>query len=190
MNQMSGHEEFPRIIEAHWVDARVVVFDFHQASHLYRNGFFGLPLGIKKPRMDEFERPLELSLLEAAYLLEKGLISLKDLKSGRPISLVEFKELARERDDQFDARCDIYFDLRDKGYVVRPGLKFGADFAVYEKGPGIDHSPFIVQVMPRDSAISAVDMVRAGRLATSVKKKFTIANPNTRTYYVFRWFKP
>jgi tRNA-intron endonuclease len=69
-------------------------------------------------------------------------------------------------------------------------LKFGADFVVYRLGPGLEHSLFMVHVLPHDSEITAVDMVRAGRLATSVRKKFVIANPLTNSYYFFEWFKP
>lgn len=180
----------PGTIPAFWVDARVVVFDYAHASYLYQHGFYGLPLGIRKPRLEAFERPLELSLLETQYLLERARISLTDLVTGASISADEFARIAGTRDPQFTARWTIYRDLRDKGYVVRPGLKFGADFAVYTEGPGIDHSPFIVQVMEREASISAIDMVRAGRLATSVKKRFVIANPTARSYYVFKWYKP
>jgi len=36
----------------------------------------------------------------------------------------------------------VYKDLRDKGFIIKPGLKYGADFSVYEKGsrPGDEHS--------------------------------------------------
>ena len=61
---------------------------------------------------------------------------------------------------------------------------------MYKKGPGLDHSPFIIQVLPKVTNLTAIDIVRAGRLANSVKKKFIIANPLTRTYYGFKWFKP
>lgn len=168
----------------------MIVFDPEQGSALYSRGFFGLPLGIRKPKRFEFDRPLELSLCETRYLMEKGEITLKDLASGDTVPLEEFVDRARQVDSRFDARYDVYADLRDKGKVVRSGLKFGADFAVYRKGPGIDHSPYIVQVMERDSHITSVDMVRAGRLATSVKKRFVIANPTTKTYYAFRWIRP
>ena len=73
---------------------------------------------------------------------------------------------------------------------MRPGLKFGADFAVYKKGPGLDHSPYLIQVLPKHANLTAIDIVRAGRLANSVKKKFIIANALNRTYYGFKWFRP
>ncbi|MEM2110081.1 MAG: tRNA-intron lyase, partial [Candidatus Odinarchaeota archaeon] len=87
----------------------------------------------------------------------------------------------------------VYLDLRRRGYVVRPGLKFGADFAVYEHGPGIDHSPFLVHVTPSSAKIPPIEMVRAGRLATTVRKKFiiaTIKQGKEARYYAFSWFKP
>jgi tRNA-intron endonuclease len=71
-------------------------------------------------------------------------------------------------------------------------LKFGADFAVYQYGPGIDHAPFIVHVLQNATAISSIEMVRAGRLATTVRKKFVIATiaMGKVVYYMFTWFKP
>ena len=47
----------------------------------------------------------------------------------------------------FDIKYLVFKKLRDVGYVVSPGIKFGCDFAVYEHGPGIDHAPYLVQVV-------------------------------------------
>jgi tRNA-intron endonuclease len=71
-------------------------------------------------------------------------------------------------------------------------LKFGADFAVYQHGPGIDHSPFLVHVLSSSSKMPPIEMVRAGRLATTVRKKFIIATITSKKayYYAFSWFKP
>ena len=69
----------------------------------------------------------------------------------------------------------MYSLLKEAGYIVAPGIKFGTDFAVYEHGPGIDHAPFIIQVEKAGNEITAIDMVRSGRLATTVRKQFIIA---------------
>lgn len=131
-----------------------------------------------------------MSLIEAYYLLNKGEITIYNVKEDKDLSPNEFHEIAKEIHHKFEEKFIIYKDLREKGYIPRPGLKFGADFVVYKKGPGLEHSPFIVHVLPHDSKITAIDMVRAGRLATSVRKKFVIANPLTKSYYFFEWFKP
>ncbi|MFX0133866.1 MAG: tRNA-intron lyase [Candidatus Hodarchaeota archaeon] len=178
-------------IAAHIVGNRVIVFNPEEGTELYKNGFFGKPVGIRKPKTFDFNRPLELSLLEAYYLLEQSKIEIYD--NDKKISKENFLKMVRAHYENFDAKYTVYKDLRGKNFVVRPGLKFGADFGVYEHGPGIDHAPFIVHVLPNTKKISAIEMVRAGRLATSVRKKFIIATlpmPDKINYFIFTWFKP
>ena len=184
-------EDIPKKIPAKFINSRVIVFNPLYASYLYvKKNFFGSPLGINKPRLEYFSKPSELSLIEAYYLLNKGEITIYHVKEDKDLSPNEFHKIAKEIHHKFEEKYTIYKDLRKKGYIPRPGLKFGADFVVYKKGPGLEHSPFIVHVLPHDSKITAIDMVRAGRLATSVRKKFVIANPLTCSYYFFEWFKP
>ncbi|MFW9971389.1 MAG: tRNA-intron lyase [Candidatus Odinarchaeota archaeon] len=197
MNHLKDEEtsldniEVPNKIPTKFINSRVIVFNPLYASYLYvKKGFFGSPLGINKPRLEYFSKPSELSLIEAYYLLEKDEITIYDVKEKKFIDTKEFYEIAKKTHHKFEEKFVIYKDLRERGYIPRPGLKFGADFVVYKKGPGLEHSLFMVQVLPHDSEISAVDMVRAGRLATSVRKKFVIANPLTCSYYFFEWFKP
>ena len=193
LNEMEIPDIFETIerIPTKLINSRVIVFDPVHASYLYvKYNFFGSPLGIAKPRLEFFKRPSELSLIEAYFLISKDKITIFDVKSEKYLSSEEFYEFAKKKHHKFEDKYTIYKDLREKGYIPRPGLKFGADFVVYKKGPGLEHSSFIVHVQPNDSRISAIDMVRAGRLATSVRKKFVIANPLTCSYYFFEWFKP
>lgn len=191
-NQINLDEvEVPERIPTKFINNRVIVFNPLYASYLYvKKGFFGSPLGINKPRLEYFSKPSELSLIEAQYLLEKDEIIIFDVKENKDLSTKEFYKLAKNVHHKFEEKYTIYKDLREKGYIPRPGLKFGADFVIYRLGPGLEHSLFMVHVLPHDAEITAVDMVRAGRLATSVRKKFVIANPLTKSYYFFEWFKP
>ena len=184
-------DDIPEKIPTKFINSRVIVFNPLHASYLYvKQNFYGSPLGINKPRLEFFSKPSELSLIEAYYLLKKDKIVIYDPEKKDKLTTEEFFKEAMKIHHKFEEKYIIYEDLREKGYVPRPGLKFGADFVVYKKGPGLEHSPFIVHVLPHDSKISAIDMVRAGRLATSVRKKFVIANPLTKSYYFFEWFKP
>ena len=184
-------DDIPEKIPTKFINSRVIVFNPLYASYLYvKKGFFGAPLGISKPRLEYFSKPSELSLIEAYFLLENEAITIFDVKENKFLTSKEFFEIGQQIHHKFEEKYIIYKDLRQKGYIPRPGLKFGADFVVYRKGPGLEHSPFIAHVLPHDSKISATDMVRAGRLATSVRKKFVIANPLTASYYFFEWFKP
>lgn len=191
-NQINLDEiEVPEKIPTKFINSRVIVFNPLFASYLYvKKGFYGSPLGINKPRLEYFSKPSELSLIEAYYLLENNEITIYDVKEKKDLNPKEFFEIAKKIHNKFEEKYIIYKDLREKKYIPRPGLKFGADFVVYKKGPGLEHSLFMVHVLPHDSEITAIDMVRAGRLATSVRKKFVIANPLTKSYYFFEWFKP
>ncbi len=184
-------KDIPERIPSTYLNNRVIVFNPLYASYLYvKMNFFGSPLGISKPRLEYFSKPSELSLIEALFLLKNDKITIFDPKLDKNYSYDEFYDICKKIHHKFEEKFVIYQDLRHKGYIPRPGLKFGADFVVYKKGPGLEHSPFIAHVLPSDSKITAIDMVRAGRLATSVRKKFVIANPLTMSYYFFEWFKP
>ena len=149
-------------------------------------------MGIYKPKTPEFDVPLVLDLIEAAYLLEKGRIEVID-QAGRPVSLEDLFKYAKRTYTLFEEKYRVYKDLRDAGYVVISGLKFGSAFAVYKKGPGLEHAPYIVDVMDRNEEIGSTEIIRAGRLATSVRKRFIIAVPLAETgevrYLLFKWWK-
>ncbi len=156
---------------------RVVVWDIEASRHLFKDGYYGKPLGIPKPKDFEFNAPLVLDLMEAYHLMMKKAITIED-QSGRELSTKQLQEVCESSYSDFSEKFMVYKKLREAGYVVTPGIKFGSDFAVYEHGPGIDHAPYIVQVMGPSSTMTATSMVRSGRLATTVRKQFIIAIPD------------
>lgn len=178
-------------IPAQLIDKHVIVWDHELGSEIYQMGYFGKPVGIRKPKSPRFERPLELTLLEAAFLLEKKVI--KIFENDESLTINEFLTICKQRFSKFEDLYTVYKNLRNKRYIVRPGLKFGTDFSVYRRGPGIDHAPFLVSIFPKESNIEPIDLVRAGRLATSVRKRYVIAtvlSDQQIRYYVFQWNRP
>jgi tRNA-intron endonuclease len=156
---------------------RIVVWDIEASRRLFKEGYYGKPLGIPKPKDFEFDAPLILDLMEAYYLATKKVIVVED-QSGKELSLKQLQEVCEASYGEFGEKFLVYRKLREDGFVVTPGIKFGSDFAVYEHGPGIDHAPYIVQVASPDSKMTATSMVRSGRLATTVRKQFIIAIPD------------
>ncbi len=154
------------------VGPMAVVWDPLGALSLYREGYFGKPIGIRKPRSMDFEKPIMLSFTELLYLAGLGRVRLEDGEAG--VSVDQLAKAALS-EPHFRERYIVYQKLKDSGLVVKSGMKFGVDFAVYEYGPGLDHAPFLIHVYPSTSSITPTEIVRAGRLAASVKKKFVIA---------------
>jgi tRNA-intron endonuclease len=182
-----------RKIVAELVGTRLIVWDPKDGVAIYRKGFFGKPVGIPKPKPDQdFSAPLVLDMMEGLFLQEKERIKIVDTKTRKPITRARLMKLAAVTYKDFELGYSVYRDLRNQGLIVTPGIRFGSDFAVYEHGPGIDHAPFIVTGRTENDTMGPFEIVLAGRLATTVRKQFTIAVPRRKgkmDYLVFRWFK-
>ncbi|MCW4047660.1 MAG: tRNA-intron lyase [Candidatus Bathyarchaeota archaeon] len=171
----------------------LVVWDPAEGSELYKTGYYGKPLGIAKPKIPEFKVPLLLDLMEGLYLAEKKKVAIFEGPEKRKVGLKKLKQKAKYLYEEFDEKYAVYRDLRDSGLIVTPGIKFGCDFAVYKYGPGVEHAPYMVSVKAAEADISATEIVKAGRLATTVRKRFIIAVPDLAAgetrYLMFKWFR-
>ncbi len=170
---------------------RVVVPNEEDSVRIYSLGFYGKPFGVRKPGPREYREVLELSFVEALYLCEQGFLEVVD-ENNNVITCTELLEKGKKRISNFELLYKVYKDLRSKGFVVRSGLKFGSDYSLYRQGPGVDHAPFLVHVFKKGDRIDPIEIVRAGRLSHSVKKKFIMAvvDGNNVSYVYFEWFRP
>jgi len=180
-------------IETEFIENFLVVWDPEKGSELYRLGFYGKPIGIPKPKIMDFDVPLILDLMEGLYLVEKGAIAVSEGPKKTRVGFEKLRRRARKLYEEFDLKYAVYRDLRDQGLIVTPGIKYGCDFAVYKHGPGVEHAPYMVSVKKTKDEVTATDIVKAGRLATTVRKRFIIAVPDLETerirYLIFKWFK-
>jgi tRNA-intron endonuclease len=172
------------------VESRLIVWNIEDSRKLFSSGYYGKPIGIPKPKFDEINVPLILDLIEGLYLLEIKKISI--YKDKKKITIDAMTEICKKEVHEFDKKYLVYKNFRDKGYIINPGIKFGCDFAVYERGPGIDHAPFLIQVYNRSDSISSTAIVLAGRLATTVRKQFILAIPKGKDkvdFLALDWWK-
>ena len=172
------------------IENRIVVWDIKDSQNLFKHGYFGKPIGIPKPKTDEINVPLILDLIEGCYLQEISKIQI--YKNNKKISLNEIIKICKKEYHNFDKKFQVYKDFREKGYVINPGLKFGCDFAVYQRGPDIDHAPYVVQVYNKSDVITSTGVVLAGRLSTSVRKQFILAIPKGKShvdYLALDWWR-
>jgi tRNA-intron endonuclease len=180
-------------IKVELIENYLVVWNSTEGSELYKTGYYGKPLGIAKPKIPEFKVPLLLDLMEGLYLAEKKKVAIFEGQEKRKVGLKKLKQKAKQLYDEFDEKYAVYHDLRDSGLIVTPGIKFGCDFAVYKYGPGVEHAPYMVSVKASGSDLSATEIVKAGRLATTVRKRFIIAVPDLAAgkteYLMFKWFR-
>ncbi len=171
---------------------RIVVWDVESSRRLFKDSYYGKPLGIPKPKDFEFDAPLILDLMESYYLVKKKKLRVES-EEGEVLSSRELEKLCETGYPNFREQYMVYSLLRESGFVVGPGIKFGSDFAVYEHGPGIDHAPYLVEVEDDQSQVTATGVVRSGRLATTVRKQFIIAVVNAESrkadFLGFDWWR-
>lgn len=157
------------------VENRIIIWNIEESRRLFKEGFYGKPIGIAKPKGADFDAPLILDLIEGYYLANIDRIIIHKGEKRKKVSLRTMEKICNKEYADFKEKFLVYEKLREANYVITPGMKFGCDFAVYEHGPGIDHAPYLVQVVKPDEDITATSVVLSGRLATTVRKQFILA---------------
>jgi len=154
----------PADVPADLLGDRVVCYG--DADALYERRFYGQRLFGRNAE----EGPLQLSLVEGAYLAQRGVVD------ADPDGVVALgREVEGER---FDRRLRAYAALRDRGVVPKSGFKFGADFRVYDEFTGVDslsHSTDLVRVVAPDHVFQPRDLSLDVRLAGGVRKRMVFA---------------
>ena len=135
-----------------------------------------------------------LSLLETTYLLERQKITVVDGRN-KPIDFGMFFRKASKQEQRFSTRYTVFSDLRDKGYIVKTALKFGADFRVYDRGakPGERHARWVVYPVHETERFTWQDFSAKNRVAHSTKKKLLLGvvdDEQAVSYWEAGWIKP
>ncbi|MAF36993.1 tRNA-intron lyase [archaeon] len=162
----------------------VAELDDSDAKKLYDLSRFG-------ERTDD---QFQYALVEGFYLFKKGKMILKSVHN-RVISERKFMKDVLKHDPQFKVRYSVYADLRDRGYIAKTALKFGADFRVYDRGvkPGEDHAQWIVYPVHEGSALTWYEFAAKNRVAHSTRKRLLLGIVDEEgdvTYYECKWLKP
>jgi tRNA-intron endonuclease len=143
---------------------RAVVWE--PPASLHDRGFYGQRL--KGRNADR--GPLQLSLVEAAYLARRDALSLPEprvVERGRAVE-----------GGRFDRRLRAYAALRAAGSVPKSGFKFGADFRIYDTFTTVDemdHSKRLLRVVAPDHTFLPRDLSLDVRLAGGVRKRMVFA---------------
>ncbi len=117
------------------------------------------------------------SIYEALYLVET-----KKAQSKKKIKLNKQQQI----------NYLVFKDLRKKAYIVKTGLKFGAEFRVYENKK-TNHAKWLVEIITIKNKINLKDFISKNRVAHSTGKTLLLAIIDSQkdiTYYEINWLKP
>lgn len=114
----------------------------------------------------------ELSLEEAAYLVEKDKIDV--FGNDKELTLEEFMRMASSLRDGFGLRYIVYKDLRERGYHVR-SYTTNFDFGLYHRGGIRKTVEYFVHVFSEREPLRLDDIARRLDEARNVRKRMAIA---------------
>ena len=177
-------EENREKIEAFLQDERVIAEDQDISKEVYDQSRFGEPKDGK----------IQYALVEALYLLEKERMKILDGKN-KSIDFDNFVKKARKFEPNFWVKYVVYRDMRNRGYIVKTALKFGADFRVYDRGvkPGEDHAKWILYPVHEGNVLTWHEFSAKNRVAHSTRKRLLLGivdEENDTTFYEISWKRP
>ncbi|MDP2628979.1 MAG: tRNA-intron lyase [Nanoarchaeota archaeon] len=169
-------------IQAYLV-GEIIFSNTSEAHMLYKKSSFG------EPKSDK----IQYSLPEALFLVEKNKMDVfsKNKKITKNDLLKKFQKI----DKKIQIKYPVFKDLREKGYLVKTALKFGAEFRIYEKGSraGKTHAKWIAFVEHESKKLTWHEFSAKNRVAHSTKKNLLLAIVDEEgdvTYYEVGWVKP
>ena len=147
-------------------EVRVLTESSDEARELYNQSRFGTIADNGR---------VELSLLEGLYLMERGRLAIKS-EAGRMLNSDGYLRKAKKEEPNFWIRYCVFRDMRNRGYIIKTALKFGADFRVYDRGvkPGEDHARWIVYPVHEASVFTWHEFSAKNRVAHSTKKRLLL----------------
>ena len=174
-----------KLVKAIFARERVLTENSDDARELYNQSRYGSLLEDGK---------VQLSLLEALYLVEKGRIKVVDGKNKK-VNFDAFLKKAQNLEPNFWIRYCVFKNMRDRGYIIKTALKFGADFRVYDRGvkPGEDHAKWIIYPVHESSTLTWYEFAAKNRVAHSTRKRLMIGIVDEEgdvTYYEVKWTRP
>jgi tRNA-intron endonuclease len=136
-----------------------------------------------------------LSPEEALYLKDKEEGLEIENEKGKKLGYKELMKYFTKLDKDFPRKYLVFRDLKNRGFCVKTGFKFGSHYRVYARGekPGSGHAIWLVHCIPEEFVCDFSDVSRAVRLAQNVRKKMIYAvldKEGDITYYKIERMTP
>ncbi|MBI2650387.1 tRNA-intron lyase [Candidatus Woesearchaeota archaeon] len=178
-------KEHKEPVKAYFSNERVLTESSDNARELYNQSRYGELLD---------DGRVQLSLIEALYLVEKKRVFVYGSKN-KELDFETLLKKSQKAEPNFWVRYCVYKDIRNRGYIIKTALKFGADFRIYDRGvkPGEDHARWVVFPVHEGSSLTWHEFSSKNRVAHSTKKRLLIGcvdAENDVTYWEVRWLRP
>jgi len=156
----------------------------NEVLELYNQSRFGEMVGDK----------IQYSMVEGLYLLDKKKAKIVDT-DGKTVKFDDLVKKTIKKERNFWIKYIVFKDMRNRGYIVKTALKFGADFRVYDRGvkPGEDHAKWILYPVHEGDSFTWYKFSAMNRVAHSTRKNLLLGivdDEDSVTYYIIAWTRP
>ncbi len=169
------------------MEEKIKIYEMNNS--FYSNSSLAIALNQKSGFGELSNGKVVYSLYEVLYLIET-----KKAEVISNISKSTVQDLIRKylkKHKNLMKKYLVFRDLREKGYILKEGLKFGADFRCYEKGqkPGKEHAKYLI-LIPTQDKMNTKEFCSSARVANSTNKILLIALIDSEediTYFEINW---
>ncbi|MGB9959619.1 MAG: tRNA-intron lyase [Candidatus Bathyarchaeales archaeon] len=161
-------------IEGSLIEKGVKILKKHDVEELKAKGYG-----------TEEDDALILNFYEALYLVDKGLLEVRDEK-GAAMAFDVLLQVAEKTDENAWAKYLVYRDLRTRGYVIREGFGLGIDFRAYERGEyGKDTAKYLILSLQEGKPLTLEALTQTLKQCQSLKKELILAVMSRRGEIVY-----
>jgi len=159
-------DDYPTEMSGYMKNDLVIVDDKSIASTLLNKGNFGT---------STMGGGSELTMVEAAYLLEMGRLQVRRSRKGRPADLPFLLRRGMSKDERFMENFLVFRDLRNRGLIVKGG-EHGC-FSAYPRGkrPGTGSADSWLRVYREDDRVSPNELWLEARKRYNMKMRSVAA---------------
>jgi len=172
---------------------KVLVKAVFSGESIYSNKKEAFTLYTKSRFGEQKSGKIIYSFPEALYLVERN--NMQVTSGKKPLEFEKLLKKIKRTDKKIETKYTVFRNMRERGYIVKTALKFGAEFRVYDKGkkPGQVHAKWILYPVRESDGLTWHDFSAKNRVAHSTKKNLLIGIVDEEqdiTYYEVTWTKP
>ena len=159
------------------------------SDRIFSNSEAAFHLENSKKLGEKTSEKIIYSPFEALFLVETNKAEIT--KGNKPLSSENLISLFSKKHKDFLTKYLVFKNLRNKGYIVKTGLKFGSEFRVYDKNNHNKHARWLVYPV-KSEKINLDEFISKNRIAHSTGKKILLAIVDSEEkiiFYEINWLK-
>ncbi|VVB78185.1 tRNA-splicing endonuclease [uncultured archaeon] len=160
-------------------------------DRIFSNSGKAIELQNSKNLGEKIQGKVIYSIFEALYLVETGKSEIFNIKTNKRLKEEQILNAFSKHSKEFQVQYAVFKKLRQKGYVVKTGSKFGSEFRVYDNSMN-KHAKWLIYPVKQSEKSNWNDFISKNRIAHGAGKKILLAIVDSEEnviFYEIDWIK-